>query len=38
MSDMQVNAAVSSWQSQSAAQAPREQEKEDPSFTIYEMM
>ena len=38
MSDMQVNAAVSSWQSQSAAQATREQEKEDPSFTIYEMM
>ena len=38
MSDMQVNAAVSSWQSQSAAQAPREQEKEGPSVTIYEMM
>ena len=38
MSDMQVNAAVSSWQSQSAAQATREQEKEHPAFTIYEMM
>ena len=46
MADMQVNSAApaaASWQSQQAQGAPRTaasqaKEKEDPSFTIYEMM
>lgn len=43
MGSLQVNSATStasSWQGQSAAQASasRAEEKEDPSFTIYEMM